>query len=85
MAGTSEPSPFPFPDFEPRNWTASATTSVEYRLVPSGPSQLRVWSLPSTKTGRPFFKYSLQISARRAQTTIRMKHTSSFFSPALEL
>src|SRR5688572_23626076 len=65
----------------PRNCTVSATTSSLLRLSPSLVSQEENSSRPSTKTGRPFVRYWLQISPSRPHAVMSTKQTVSFFSP----
>ena len=66
----------------PRSCILSATTRRRVRFCPVClSSQVSIWSRPSTKTGLPFFKYSLATSAVRPQSVTSTNVTSSRFSP----
>src|SRR5262245_15363863 len=68
-----------------RNSTRSPRTSRVFRFSPSFVSQERLWSLPSTRTALPFFKYWFTSSACFLQNTTFTKQVSSFHSPFLSL
>ena len=60
----------------------SATTRKRVRFWPVClSSHVSICSRPSTKTGLPFFKYSLATSAVRPQRVTSTNVTSSRFSP----
>ena len=65
----------------PINWTVAATISVVYFFTPFWSSQDLVWSFPSIKAWRPFFRYWLHNSANLPQTTIRCHSVFSCFWP----
>src|SRR5207247_11068300 len=66
----------------PNNCMLSPTTRSLLRFCPVClSSHVSICRRPSIKTGRPFFKYSPAISARRAHRTTSTKVTSSRLSP----
>src|SRR6266446_10606971 len=78
-AASAAPAPLGRP---PSNCMLSPTTRSFVRFCPVClSSQVSICKRPSMKTGRPFFRYSPAISARRAHSTTSTKVTSSRFSP----
>src|SRR5215218_9913797 len=65
----------------PRNWTASATISTLWRLLPSWASHSRHSRRPSSATGRPLERKRAQFSPWAPQTVTSKKLGLSSHSP----
>src|SRR5829696_3056499 len=80
--GVKPPPPLLGPSSRPpRNWTASATISTLWRLLPSRASHSRHSRRPSSATGRPLERKRAQFSPWAPQTVTSKKLGLSSHSP----